>query len=117
MRLRSILIPLAFLLFLALVLPAVAHAAPAAPAPQAAAGASAAGAPASSAPALGDFLASLGRPAGAQAAASCGTSFCTQAQRDACNKQCQGHKVFVGLECCSSTCTTYCICGSRPIAC
>ncbi len=112
MRLRSILTPLAFLLFLALVLPAVAHAAPAA-----AAAASAAGAPASTAPALGDFLASLGRPAGAQVAASCGTSFCTQAQRDACNKQCQGHKVFVGLECCSSTCTTYCICGSRPIAC
>lgn len=116
MRLRSILTPFALLLFLALLAPAVAHAAPAAPAIPAPQAAVAAGAPAAPAPALGDFLASLGRPAGAVPAADCGTSFCTQAQRDACNKKCQGHGVFVGLECCSN-CTTLCVCGSKPIAC
>lgn len=117
MRPRSILAPFALLLFLALLAPAVAHAAPAAPAtpaPQ-----TAVAAPAAPAPALGDFLASLAQPAPQPAAASCGTSFCTQAERDACNQQClkHGHTVFVGLECCSSTCTTLCICGSRPIDC
>jgi len=67
-------------------------------------------------PALGAFLASLDHP-GAVPAASCGSNFCTQAQRDACNQQCQGHHLFVGLECCSNTCTTLCICGSRPVGC
>ncbi len=78
------------------------------------------------APALDAFLSSLSTPAtpsdGSAVTpvnqASCGPSFCTQAQRDACTQQClaHGHGPFVGLECCSN-CTTLCICGSRPVAC
>ena len=82
--------------------------------------ASAAAAPLPAAPSLAAFLASLDQSAMAAAvpAASCGTNFCTQAQRDACNQQCrsQGHTIFVGLECCRN-CTTLCICGSKPVNC
>jgi hypothetical protein len=79
--------------------------------------------PASHAPAvpsLDAFLASLNHPAAtAVDKASCGSGFCTQAQRDACTQQCinQHHKFFVGLQCCSDTCTTLCICGSVPVNC
>jgi hypothetical protein len=68
-------------------------------------------APVANPPPIDAFLASLAQPA-----ASCGPGFCTQAERDACNQQCRGHKFFVGLECCSN-CTTLCICGSVPVAC
>jgi hypothetical protein len=71
---------------------------------------------------LDAFLASLSNPAATavdKAAKACGSGFCTQAQRDACTQQCrnQHHSFFVGLECCSDTCTTLCICGSVPVNC
>jgi hypothetical protein len=72
------------------------------------------------APSLQAFLTSLGSPAGtAVSKASCGSGFCTQAERNACTQQClkQHHSFFVGLECCSDTCTTLCICGSVPVNC
>jgi hypothetical protein len=74
------------------------------------------------APALDAFLSSLqapDTPPAAKAAASCGSNFCTTAQRDACSQQClqHHHGPFVGLECCTDTCTTLCICGSVPVAC
>ena len=74
-------------------------------------------------PTLDAFLSSLknpGTPPGAKAAASgCGPDFCTSAERTACNQQCFAHHhgPFVGLECCSDTCTTLCICGSVPTSC
>jgi len=73
-------------------------------------------------PSLDGFLASLDSSAPAPvflATNSCGSNFCTQAQRDACTQQCLSHHAgtFVGLECCTSSCTTLCICGSRPVAC
>jgi hypothetical protein len=74
-------------------------------------------------PSLDAFLASLSNPAATAvdrtAKATCGSGFCTQAQRDACTQQCikQHHSFFVGLECCSDTCTTICICGSVPVNC
>ncbi len=54
-----------------------------------------------------------------QASSGCGPDFCTAAQRTACDNQCeqQGHGPFVGLECCTSSCQTLCICGSRPVGC
>jgi hypothetical protein len=75
------------------------------------------------APSLDTFLSSLKGPEAApaaQAAASCGTNFCTTVQRDACTQQCLSHPhhgPFVGLECCADSCTTLCICGSVPVAC
>lgn len=74
-------------------------------------------------PTLDAFLSSLqkpGTPPAAKAGASCGTNFCTTAQRDACTQQCLSqphHGSFVGLECCASSCTTLCICGSVPVGC
>jgi hypothetical protein len=73
-------------------------------------------------PTLDAFLSSLknpGTPPGSKAASSCGSNFCTQAQRDACTQQCltHHHGTFVGLECCQDSCTTLCICGSVPVAC
>ncbi len=74
-------------------------------------------------PSLDAFLSSLKNPGtpppGAKAASSCGSNFCTQAERDACNQQCltHHHGPFVGLECCSDSCTTLCICGSVPTSC
>jgi hypothetical protein len=110
MRIRYSL--LAAVLLLAIVTPLAAAAPPPAQLPAAA--------PAdrlASPPRLDAFLASLDQPAPLPAS-SCGPSFCTQAQRNACNQQCirQGHKFFVGLECCSN-CTTLCICGSVPVNC
>jgi len=110
MSLHRILIAFAFML----AIPALELAAPAPlqiPAVTAAPAVHAAGAPA-----LDAFLASLDHP-GAVPLSSCGPNFCTQAERDACNQQCQRHGPFVGLECCSNTCTTLCICGSRPVGC
>jgi hypothetical protein len=74
------------------------------------------------APTLDAFLTSLqtpGTPPAAKAAASCGANFCTTAQRTACNQQCFAHHhgPFVGLECCTGSCTTLCICGSVPVGC
>ena len=65
------------------------------------------------------LAASAASPPAAKAAASCGSNFCTTAQRDACNQQClqHHHGPFVGLECCTDTCTTLCICGSVPVGC
>jgi hypothetical protein len=110
MSLHRILIAFAFML----AIPALALAAPVplqTPALAAAPAVQAAGAPA-----LDAFLASLDH-AGAVPLSGCGPNFCTQAERDACNQQCQGHHPFVGLECCSNTCRTLCICGSRPVGC
>jgi hypothetical protein len=109
MRKHSILAAFAFLLAFLAVPALVSAAAPPAHAQAAPA----------SAPSLGAFLASLDQPAAAAVpAAGCGTNFCTQAQRDACDQQCRshGHSIFVGLECCRD-CTTLCICGSRPVNC
>jgi hypothetical protein len=108
MKIQRLLLAAAVLLLAAL--PAVAAPAPATQA-------HAATAQLASPPALDGFLAALAQPA-PQSAASCGPNFCTQAQRTACSQQCisQGHKFFVGLECCSN-CTTLCICGSVPVAC
>lgn len=102
---------------LLLAVPALASAASLTPQPPA--GASQATA---AVPTLDAFLSSLENPEtspGAKAASSCGSNFCTQAQRDACTQQCLSHHAgtFVGLECCSGSCTTLCICGSRPVAC
>lgn len=74
------------------------------------------------APSLDAFLATLGDPAATpvnKAASSCGSNFCTQAQRTACSQQCLQHHAgpFVCLECCSDSCTTLCICGSVPVRC
>ncbi len=116
MRKRSILAAFAFLLAFLAVPALVSAAAPPAHAQPAPAHSQAAPA---SVPSLGAFLASLDQPAAAAVpAAGCGTNFCTQAQRDACDQQCRshGHSVFVGLECCRN-CTTLCICGSRPVNC
>lgn len=54
-----------------------------------------------------------------QSLSSCGPNFCTAAQRTQCDNQClqEGHGTFVGLECCTDSCQTLCVCGSRPIAC
>jgi hypothetical protein len=103
------------LLVLALALLMIPLAASAAPPP----------APASAvtAPSLDAFLSSLqtpDTPPAAKATASCGSNFCTQAQRDACTQQCLSHPhhgPFVGLECCTGSCTTLCICGSVPVGC
>jgi len=110
MRAHRFLLAAAVLLLALAALPAVAAPAPAtqlrvAPAQVA------------SPPALDAFLASLAGAA-PRPAASCGSNFCTQAERDACAQTCrkQGHTIFVGLECCSN-CTTLCICGSRPVNC
>lgn len=46
----------------------------------------------------------------------CGPNFCTQAERTQCAKRCR-HAPFVGLECCSDTCTSFCNCGSVPTGC
>jgi len=64
-------------------------------------------------------LATSAAPPAAKAASSCGSNFCTTAQRDACTQQCLSHHhgPFVGLECCTDTCTTLCICGSVPTSC
>lgn len=65
-------------------------------------------------------LAASTAPPPAAAAASCGSNFCTTAQRTACSQQCLSHGhhgPFVGLECCTDTCTTLCICGSVPVGC
>jgi hypothetical protein len=51
-----------------------------------------------------------------RAAASCGSNFCTTQQRTQCNQQC-GTRPHVGLQCCTSSCTTICNCGSVPIGC
>ncbi len=74
------------------------------------------------APTLDTFLTSLQSPDApptAKAAASCGANFCTTAQRTACSQQCLSHHhgPFVGLECCTGSCTTLCICGSVPVGC
>jgi hypothetical protein len=103
---------------LLLAVPALASAASLTPQP-AAAGVSQAALAA--VPTLDAFLSSLKNPGtapGTKAASSCGSNFCTQAQRDACNQQCLAHHhgTFVGLECCSD-CTTLCICGSVPVGC
>ncbi len=73
-------------------------------------------------PTLDAFLSSLknpGTPPGAKAASSCGSNFCSSADRTACDQQCFAHHhgPFVGLECCSDSCTEFCICGSVPIGC
>jgi hypothetical protein len=72
-------------------------------------------------PSLDAFLSSLSSAATPvhQAASSCGPNFCSQAERDACTQQCLNHHhgPFVGLECCSDSCTTLCICGSVPVGC
>lgn len=54
-----------------------------------------------------------------QASSGCGPDFCTAAQRTACDNQCEQdhHGPFVGLECCTSSCQTLCICGSVPVGC
>lgn len=101
------------LLVLALALLMIPLAASAAPPPAAAS---------MTAPTLDAFLSSLKTPEAppaAKAAAGCGANFCTTAQRDACSQQCllHHHGPFVGLECCTDTCTTLCICGSVPVAC
>lgn len=65
-------------------------------------------------------LAASAAPPAATAASSCGSNFCTTAQRSACTQQCLSHGhhgTFVGLECCTDTCTTLCICGSVPVGC
>jgi len=46
-------------------------------------------------------------------ASTCGPNFCTQAQKTQCAQSCRRHP-FVGLECCESTCTSFCNCGSVP---
>jgi hypothetical protein len=72
-------------------------------------------------PSLDAFLSSLSSATGPvnQAAMSCGPNFCSQAERDACTQQCLSHHhgPSVGLECCSDSCTTLCICGSVPTGC
>jgi len=83
--------------------------------------ASAAPASAVTAPTLDAFLSSLNHTAAplAKAANSCGSNFCTTAERTACSQQCLSHHhgPFVGLECCTGSCTTLCICGSVPVGC
>lgn len=58
-------------------------------------------------------------PAQTRAASSCGANFCTDAERVACEQTCFNHhfRIFVGLECCSASCQSLCICGSVPVAC
>ena len=71
-------------------------------------------------PSLDAFLGSLeGSAPSPVNLAGCGPDFCTQAQRNACTQQCLQHHggSFVGLQCCSSSCTTICNCGSVPIEC
>jgi hypothetical protein len=53
------------------------------------------------------------------AANSCGSNFCSDAERTACDQTCLSHHhgTFVGLQCCTATCQTFCICGSVPIGC
>jgi hypothetical protein len=46
----------------------------------------------------------------------CGPNFCTQQQRTQCAQSCLHHP-FVGLECCTDTCTSFCNCGSVPTGC
>jgi hypothetical protein len=46
----------------------------------------------------------------------CGANFCTQAQKTQCAQSCKRHP-FVGLECCTDTCTSFCNCGSVPTGC
>ncbi len=117
---RFLLLAAALLLIptLASAAPSAAQAPPAAPAPAVASAV---------VPSLPAFLASLGNPPTAPtaptaplelAANACGSNFCTQSQRNACNQQClqHHHGTFVGLECCSN-CTTICNCGSVPIGC
>jgi hypothetical protein len=58
-------------------------------------------------------------PARTSAASSCGPNFCTTAERTACNQTCFAHHhfPFVGLECCTATCQSFCNCGSVPTGC
>jgi len=104
------------ILALLLLVPCALFASPAAPpAPVSSAGAGPTAAPAASA--VVDFATWLkNQDPAPRATASCGTNFCTQQQRDQCNQQCGTHP-HVGLQCCTSTCTTICNCGSRPIGC
>jgi hypothetical protein len=69
----------------------------------------------SSAPALQDF-AQWYESKLSPTSSGCGPNFCTQAQRTACAKHCR-HAPFVGLECCTDTCTSFCNCGSVPTGC
>lgn len=73
-------------------------------------------------PSLEAFLGSLEDPSTGPAArpasaSGCGPDFCTDAQRTACDNFCSSHHhpFFVGLQCCTSNCTTICNCGSVPI--
>jgi len=70
-------------------------------------------------PSLDLFLGSLNGVPAPVNRSGCGSNFCTQAQRNACTQQCLSHHggSFVGLQCCTSTCTTICNCGSVPIEC
>jgi hypothetical protein len=77
----------------------------------------AASGPAPAAPTASGFMAWLnGQSQAPSLAASCGSDFCTQQQRSQCEQSCHT-PVHVGLQCCTSTCTTICNCGSRPIGC
>lgn len=72
--------------------------------------------PASTGPAL-DFAAWLNNQGQTPKPASgCGPNFCTQQQRTQCAQSCLHHP-FVGLECCTDTCTSFCNCGSVPTGC